>query len=199
MVSTKEIMAWIDANGAITARNLRDQFDLEPAEARRVLIKLLEKDLIMWCPGLPKQGVFFTAMREDVRPFGLMLKKQAQSGVEIISSAETRERIKDIFDDRPAMGYLIKEIMELTDLSRPRVVKALEFLVKHGELHKQVAARPASFGRPPYIYALNKRAADVREIRYQRDRSGKTETAPESVVEKTVWSYDIDPDVEDLI
>jgi predicted transcriptional regulator len=168
-----ELMKWIDDSGAVTLTQLRDRYELGSDEARHILISLLEEDLIIWCPALPRQAVFFTRKPEvGTRAFGLLLTRQAKNGTVREARDELIAKVRSLFDEHPETGMLIKQVMDALNISRPRAAKALDQLVKDDVLSKRQAKATGTFGRPPFIYGFDSRAIRIRELRYLRDRKG---------------------------
>lgn len=196
MVTRKEVVAFIDESGAVTVNQLCEKFGMDKSRARQAVIKLLDAGLLIWCPALPRQAVFFTTPKEG-RAFGLILRQKAGHGGSTGISRDKyygphMEGIRKLIKAR-SMGVTISEVVKELEVTRVVATKALDMLVEKGELWREAATGGGPYGRPPWIYAASDDDYEARDEQYQEERKTRTKKKaepkePSDIPELGGWS-----------
>lgn len=122
MENYDEILKIIETRGAVTEKHLSEALGIERPDARKLLAKLILEDKVVWCGGLPRQGVFFKP--QGVKGFGIPLMRGAASGGLSKNAKRVLEYIEGI--DEPKSVQEVADALKLTRDTARRILIKLE-------------------------------------------------------------------------
>lgn len=144
----------IDEYGALSMTRAKE-FTKEEDSDRivKAFARLILNGRIIWVPGLPRQGVFFTRVANK-KAYGLPLMSRAGHSARGWTRKETSVKVKQLLEVLGGYdGLTINEIAKELDWGRDTVARHLAKLEARGKVFSEVI-HDGQKGRPPIGWSL---------------------------------------------